>query len=640
MTRTPITKEIPIPFGGVLHLAATPLSSFELTSPVTLLNQATNKLTLEGTCSFVPDNTPCELLLTRKPDATVPHPPFEQLANDAVALRGLMRVQGSSFKILKDKPGATDNDRIELGVVSQELVGKGNLVITVVPELPGCNLGAPAQERIFPYDNQIEFSAKSGTAPLMGTDFAFEPTRVTGAFQDIDLRLAIEEYDDPKSLEGMDASLAGKDLHKELEWPKQDRAARHWRVGCDELKPAKPGESAKVRLAYPEPDEVPPYEFGYRIEANLGGKWQRLGYPIQLFAPSVPQPAIRILQLELIEGGHESAAPGGAIDATTGSTRNQIKVTLGLSGFASDVSFAVSLRVWRAEGEGDQRKIRPAGFPALEETYDASVGDNVYLRDTTQSDLTNCFVVLSFPSVAGMGAAGTHVPITEVLEIKANPGEGNLAFEEPKIGEGKLVDPRPHPHAAIGVACSRANQFLQLKSEVEDDIETLAMAMCIYTEARDNPDLATRRLEMKHVGGVIQNRAQNHFRSQSTIFDTVLFPKAFSYFNEEGTAAKIALKSKDPAQVRAWRRKLDETDGARFDECLEVSRGLVDDPSSNPFASIPGGDRVYHYYSPQAMNGKVPDWALLKPGTCDADAAEVTIPTISKNRFRWYKGVH
>src|SRR5512133_987741 len=112
MTRTPITREVAIPFGDVLHLAATPLSSFELTSPVALLDKAISKLTLEGTCSFVPDNTPCELLLTRKPDATVLHPPLEHLANDAVALRGLMRVQGSSFKILQDKPGATDNDRI------------------------------------------------------------------------------------------------------------------------------------------------------------------------------------------------------------------------------------------------------------------------------------------------------------------------------------------------------------------------------------------------------------------------------------------------------------------------------------------------------------------------------------------------
>ena len=188
------------------------------------------------------------------------------------------------------------------------------------------------------------------------------------------------------------------------------------------------------------------------------------------------------------------------------------------------------------------------------------------------------------------------------------------------------------------MASAEANTLLKIKDEIEDDIETLALAACIFAEAHDNPDFAQRRLEMTHVGGVILNRVNNKYRSLTTVLDTVLLPDAF--FKQDGTNARTALLSKDPAQIKAWRQALKGDDAIRYDESLDIARDLVDDPASNPFAAMPGGDRVNHYYSPKVWKTVRPEWTNLALGTCDRDAGEVAITSINHDRFRWYKGVH
>lgn len=64
-----------------------------------------------------------------------------------------------------------------------------------------------------------------------------------------------------------------------------------------------------------------------------------------------------------------------------------------------------------------------------------------------------------------------------------------------------------------------------------DDMEIMALALGIWTEARDNPVEATRREEMIRVGGVILNRANTNYRDQDTVIGAVLDPFQYSHFN-------------------------------------------------------------------------------------------------------------
>jgi hypothetical protein len=473
MTTTPtvkqVKKEIPLSPAGALHLAVTPLSWFTLTSAEYPLDQEKNPLKLEGSCSQIPNNTTCEILFARKQDPNVPKPSLERLADDAVSMKGLMRVSGSTFQVLKAN-GSRPTDIIELHVLKHELVGKGELEVTIAPDLPGCNVGLDTPTRTFPYDNQVCFTHTADQPVTIGTRCSFAPTVRTGAFANVATGVEIEEYDDPASSEGRDQEAAGKDLHKTMRWEANDSGEQYWWVGCEAPADDEGETPAKVRLVYPEPEEIPPFEFTRYIHAELNGDWHRLSYPPDAFAAAVQQPGIEALTLDLVDkeplSGSEAEAVEGSPDPVSTPARKQVRVEVRLSNFAPDILFPISLRFWRAV-DGDPTKIEPAGVPDIEEPYRTGSESRLFFKDTTLPDLKNCFVVLGFPGVAGMGATGTHVPITAILHVEAplRPGIGNLAFEEPEPGKGRLADPRSSPAASTGVASSQANAVLKLKDE-------------------------------------------------------------------------------------------------------------------------------------------------------------------------------
>lgn len=157
------------------------------------------------------------------------------------------------------------------------------------------------------------------------------------------------------------------------------------------------------------------------------------------------------------------------------------------------------------------------------------------------------------------------------------------------------------------------------------NMETMALALGIWTEARDNPSASVRREEMIRVGGVILNRAQTGYRGKSTILDTVLDRFQFSHFNSLNNPERVALGS---GSVQTVSNRMDGR--PRWNEVLDIARHLLSGVIANPWS---GMTTMRHYYSPRSMvpRGSAPSWVVL--------SNEVDVPNIPNNRFRWYRDI-
>lgn len=615
--------EIVLGVRGVIHLAVTPKSTLTLSSEPTALEQLKTKIALEGSCERVPDNTACELVLSREYDGKAARPVLRPAPMEGGETNGVIKVTGGAFKVQRDAESSGDAALIELDVFEHELVGKGKLHCALKPELSGCNSDAPPTEVVFPFDNQVSFKVTPESVPLMGTICTFTPLERTGAFSNVPVRLVIEEYDAPQSPDAA-GDKESKDLRVELDWAAGEIGSKLWRVGCREREAGDIDSPAVVDFVYPEPNEVPPYEFAYTVQAKIDESWRTLPYGPIVFAPAVPKPGLSAFELALVQ--------------EEGMAERHVQVKLGFTGLAEDISFDVQISIWHVEKVGDELKIDRVALPDMLVTYAVKHGVMTFTAPSALDDLGGCFAVLSLPGVAGSGFGDARIPITCVLDCMA--GEQYRAFEEALPGKsGRLLDPGRNPPTASGVASKEASPFLKLDSYESDDLETLALAMCIWTEARDNPDDAAREREMRHVGGVIANRVRTKYWKKETFVAVVLEPAQFSHFN--GTnPEKTALSTNDVTKVRAWTDTLKGVDRSRFAECAEVARDLRKDPAQNPFAA---DEYVRHYYSPRSMvpAGAVPAWAKsLKPGeTCMKGGGEVAVPAIDKERFRWYRGI-
>lgn len=208
----------------------------------------------------------------------------------------------------------------------------------------------------------------------------------------------------------------------------------------------------------------------------------------------------------------------------------------------------------------------------------------------------------------------TYEPQQEQITIQIS----ELAFLNPleqfiqNLGFGS-----PTPTAAITI-------IYQVFITLVDSIEIMALALAIWTEARDNSTDTIRREEMIRVGGAILNRTTTNYRDQSTVLGAVLDPFQYSHFNDSTNPERVALESEDVQRVLNLMGNSD-----RWDEALEIARGLASGTIANPWSD----NTVRHYYSPRSMDppGSAPDWVI--------PSQEVDVPKIPDERFRWYRGI-
>jgi hypothetical protein len=142
-------------------------------------------------------------------------------------------------------------------------------------------------------------------------------------------------------------------------------------------------------------------------------------------------------------------------------------------------------------------------------------------------------------------------------------------------------------------------------SDFEDTLEIVALALGIWTEARDNPLEDVRFQEMIRVGGTILNRVNTSYRGQSTIVNTILDPLQYSHFYSSTNPERLALESGNTQSViEHMSNNFSATDVERWEEALMVARGLILEIIENPWSD----SSIRHYFSPRSMDppGTIP----------------------------------
>jgi Cell Wall Hydrolase len=311
-------------------------------------------------------------------------------------------------------------------------------------------------------------------------------------------------------------------------------------------------------------------------------------------------------------------------------------------GFTFHVNVTVFARYFDEPAVSKPPTIRPLGKPVTVPVKRGSFSGYVTmdildpeewkrLEAQENSDLS-FFLVLSLHASNGTravkkkGTTGEPQPLVffEIADYDGNPQHHGM----PAIERDKLT----FKYWGTGV-CSNLvgvhDQIAEFQGEaIDNEMEALALAMCIWTEANDNRDPAARALEMRHVGGVIINRRDSRYRDNTSILAVVLDPGQFSHF-ETTNPEKQALMSSSPAQVWQWSARLG-AGRTRFEECVAIARELLDQPERNPWHDR---QTVRHYYSPRSM--RPPD---SKPAWYDASKEEL-VSNIDNGRFRWFRNI-
>ncbi len=212
-----------------------------------------------------------------------------------------------------------------------------------------------------------------------------------------------------------------------------------------------------------------------------------------------------------------------------------------------------------------------------------------------------------------LSGIATRHGVTLASLLRANPGITNPN----QIDVGDIIN--------IPAAGGGGSSTIGESGGAATNMETMALALGIWTEARDNRDASVRREEMIRVGGVIRNRAQTGYRGKNTILATVLAPSQFSHFNNSNNPERLALES---GSVQTVRNLMNGR--PRWNEVLDIARDLISGAIADPWG---GMTTVRHYYSPRSMipRSRVPPWVV--PGK------EVDVPSIPDDRFRWYRDI-
>ena len=248
----------------------------------------------------------------------------------------------------------------------------------------------------------------------MGTAVTFEPGW-TGAFLALRLQLTIVEYEGELNPKGAARDpFKTQGLKKRINWEPGDRAAKTWRLGCT-------GGEPEVQFLYPEPEEILPYEFAWKLSALLADGAAVDVSPFATLAGAVGRPRLARFELskdqEMSRWENEAPVAGYRVTAR-----------LEFAGFADGIRFPCALSLWRAVREGGKTRLERAekgDAHLLYDTKEASARINLGLE--TSAD--GLFAVLQFPD--------QPLPIATVVDC------GDLTFfeEEPASAAGSFSTP-------------------------------------------------------------------------------------------------------------------------------------------------------------------------------------------------------
>ena len=391
--------EIPLVGQTVLHLAAVPPTTCTPDPPTTRLDQLENTFPITGTCTNIPDQTPCTIevvvLLDGQTTEIRPRP-------DEANRQGFLKVNGGKFEIeALASPGGTRGP-VVLDLFKDSLVGKGRLRIKIKPDIPHCNDGADAK-LVVDFDNRAEVTVSCdppGAPAEMGIPVRFDPTW-TGAFRSLRLQATIVEYEGdlapkPGGASSRDA-FTPQGLKKLIDWEPGIDAAKIWRLGCTD------GDTPDVQFLYPEPDEILPYEFAWNLSALRPD-----GTAVEVLRfkalATVNRPRLTEFRLsrEQEVGRWESDVPIAGY---------RVKANVTFMYLAEGIRFPYSISLWRAVHDGDGTKLECL-----------PIGDRQFLYEARKSareelaflpDVEGLFGVLRFP--------GLPMPIARIFDCDDLP---------------------------------------------------------------------------------------------------------------------------------------------------------------------------------------------------------------------------
>lgn len=434
--------EIPLFGQAVVRLTAVPATSFTLDRPAARLDQLENALPLTGSCENIPNGTPCVIDITVLPEGqTTEIRPRPDEANRKGSF-----VVGSDpkrFKILAPPPsGAGSDGPIVLDLFDDGLRGKGRLTVRIKPEIPHCNEGRE-EKIVIDFDNRVtmDVGRHPPDAPAwMGVPVTLAPGS-TGAFLKLPLRLEIVEYEgelNPKPGGGAPREpFKPQGLKKVVGWEAGDRKAKIWRLGC-----ADDGDAAEVRFLYPEPDEIAPYEFAWKVSAVLPDGSAKEALPFTGLAKEVKRP--RVTEFRLSDSP-EVARSEGEVPITG----YRVSAHLTFDEFASGIHFPCAISLWRAVREGKEIRFERAEKGDAHFLYEA--GESATVDLGVESAVDGLFAVLRFPDLP--------VPVARVVDC------GDLPFFDEEDGGGSGIF--SSALLALGV-CSKEAKALRPKPSLLD----------------------------------------------------------------------------------------------------------------------------------------------------------------------------
>jgi hypothetical protein len=633
--------ELPLGFRGAVTLVLHPVIRLRPTRrTVVLKDSLTPALALDGDAdNLIPGEVPCTLtwiVRKNKVDTEVPE-----------SRKTALRKKGSGYEVLADGKPLDKVDALALN-----LLGVGELGYRIRPATPREMLVVQPDKSGITFDYDIRYDMKSGAK--VGEVLRIDPTKWPKVLDGLPVRLTVFDSDDP---------AAGKPYV--FEWllgqkhPETDKDALSWRFGCSTIKQPEGQDHESIVLDYCDHFEKDGnLEYAARLEVLDKLSAPKVKPKVKAFHEARNQWTGAVPVLSGFKLEKESSLLGDAGLAEK-DERFQVGGTLG--GFDPSVELKFELQLWATNGEEVRRaedvlaEVRdydqrsPRGVPrAIERQFELAGTLNavvarpkrgVHTFEDSAFDIDELLkTVTDLPKAQKLLEAWN---VFAELRLSPNMTRGIqrpmmqvARFGEDFVGVEQGVVGRRYSAAGVG---SGLVSFDGLRSKHDalseaDWFDAYVLAMCVWTEARDNADLAKLRLEMLHVAGCIANRVKTKYTGNS-FYEVVLAPKQFSHFNTDVIEKQVLVQAKKDGEkvdgIVAWASSLTGKDKTGWEIAVSVGEELVRNPAHNPFKEA----TVRHYYSPRSMK---------PPGTRPAwhDAAKkLTVPEISEERFVWFNGI-